>query len=138
MQLVAAMACDQLNRQIFLEVEDLLAVKGFTPEIVNKLRPFVTVLPDPTPVNVNTAPPEVLNCFAYTCAFSVCAALGGAAAHPGVDGLVTVDAARSAILDAATRRCVSEARPPADADPLEDATPERLWRAMRDARAKVS
>lgn len=44
----------------FLEVEDLLAVKGFTPEIVNKLRPFVTVLPDPTPVNVNTAPPEVL------------------------------------------------------------------------------
>lgn len=25
-----------------------------------------------------TAPPEVLNCFAYTCAFSVCAALGGA------------------------------------------------------------
>ena len=44
----------------FLEVDDLLAVKGFTPEIVNKLRPFVTVLPDPTPVNVNTAPPEVL------------------------------------------------------------------------------
>jgi len=27
-----------------------------------------------------TAPPEVLNCFAYTCAFSVCAALGGARA----------------------------------------------------------
>ncbi|HTH48955.1 MAG TPA: class I SAM-dependent methyltransferase, partial [Candidatus Limnocylindria bacterium] len=26
----------------------------------------------------NTAMPEVLNCFAYTCAFSVCAALGGA------------------------------------------------------------
>lgn len=44
----------------FLEVEDLLTVKGFTPEIVNKLRPFVTVLPDPTPVNVNTTSPEVL------------------------------------------------------------------------------
>jgi len=44
----------------FLEVEDLLAVKGFTPEMVEKLRPFVTVLPEPTPVNVNTAPPEVL------------------------------------------------------------------------------
>ena len=44
----------------FMEVDDLLAVKGFTPEIVDKLRPFVTVLPDPTPVNVNTAPPEVL------------------------------------------------------------------------------
>jgi len=44
----------------FLEVEDLLAVKGFTPEMVEKLRPFVTVLPEPTPVNVNTASPEVL------------------------------------------------------------------------------
>jgi len=44
----------------FLEVEDLLAVPGFTPAILDKLRPFVTVLPDPTPVNVNTAPPEVL------------------------------------------------------------------------------
>ncbi|WP_305822756.1 type II secretion system minor pseudopilin GspK [Massilia brevitalea] len=44
----------------FLEVEDLLAVKGFTPEMVEKLRPFVTVLPEATPVNVNTAPPEVL------------------------------------------------------------------------------
>ena len=44
----------------FMEVDDLLAVKGFTPEIVDKLRPFVTVLPDPTPVNVNTASPEVM------------------------------------------------------------------------------
>ena len=44
----------------FLEVEDLLAVKGFTPEMVEKLRPFVTVLPEATSVNVNTAPPEVL------------------------------------------------------------------------------
>jgi len=44
----------------FLEVEDLLAVRGFTPEMVDKLRPFVTVLPEATPVNVNTAPAEVL------------------------------------------------------------------------------
>ena len=44
----------------FLEVEDLLAVKGFTPEMVERLRPFVTVLPEATPVNVNTAPAEVL------------------------------------------------------------------------------
>ena len=44
----------------FLEIEDLLSVKGFTPEMVEKLRPFVTVLPEATPVNVNTAPPEVL------------------------------------------------------------------------------
>ncbi|WP_229483063.1 type II secretion system minor pseudopilin GspK [Massilia horti] len=43
-----------------LKVEDLLAVEGFTPEMIEKLRPFVIVLPVPTPVNVNTAPAEVL------------------------------------------------------------------------------
>jgi len=44
-----------------LQVDDLLAVPGFTPEIVERLRPFVTVLPEAkTPVNVNTAAPELL------------------------------------------------------------------------------
>jgi general secretion pathway protein K len=43
-----------------LQVEDLLAVQGVTPAIVERLRPFVTVLPETTLVNVNTAPPEVL------------------------------------------------------------------------------
>jgi general secretion pathway protein K len=41
-------------------VDDLLAVPGFTPAMVEKLRPFVIVLPSKTPVNVNTAPAEVL------------------------------------------------------------------------------
>jgi general secretion pathway protein K len=44
----------------FLEVEDLLAVKGFTPEMLERLRPYVIVLPERTAVNVNTASPEVL------------------------------------------------------------------------------
>jgi general secretion pathway protein K len=44
----------------FLEVEDLLAVRGVTPEMLEKLRPYVIVLPEPTPINVNTAPAEVL------------------------------------------------------------------------------
>jgi general secretion pathway protein K len=44
----------------FLAVEDLLTVPGFTLEMVERLRPFVVVLPDPAPVNVNTAPAEVL------------------------------------------------------------------------------
>jgi general secretion pathway protein K len=44
----------------FLEVEDLLAVRGMTPAMLEKLRPYVIVLPEPTPVNVNTAPAEVL------------------------------------------------------------------------------
>jgi general secretion pathway protein K len=44
-----------------LQVDDLLAVQGFTPAIVERLRPFVIVLPvSGTPVNVNTAPAEVL------------------------------------------------------------------------------
>ncbi|WP_151447970.1 type II secretion system minor pseudopilin GspK [Lacisediminimonas profundi] len=43
------------------QVDDLLAVAGFTPEFVERLRPFVVVLPRATPVNVNTAPAEVLS-----------------------------------------------------------------------------
>ncbi|WP_229507795.1 general secretion pathway protein GspK [Massilia sp. Dwa41.01b] len=45
----------------FLEVEDLLAVKGFTPDMLERLRPYVVVLPERTPVNVNTASAEVLS-----------------------------------------------------------------------------
>jgi general secretion pathway protein K len=44
----------------FLAVDDLLTVPGFTPAMVERLRPFVIVLPELTPVNVNTAPAEVL------------------------------------------------------------------------------
>lgn len=44
---------------------ELLAIKGVTPEIYRALAPYVTALPlggggAPTPVNVNTAQPEVL------------------------------------------------------------------------------
>jgi general secretion pathway protein K len=42
------------------QIEDLLAVPGFTPEILAKLKDFIAVLPVATPVNLNTAPPEVL------------------------------------------------------------------------------
>jgi general secretion pathway protein K len=41
-------------------VDDLLSVPGFTKEIVDKLRNFVIVLPGKTPINLNTAPAEVL------------------------------------------------------------------------------
>ena len=44
----------------FTQVEDLLAVPGYTPQIIEKLRDFIIVLPEITPVNVNTAPAEVL------------------------------------------------------------------------------
>ena len=41
-------------------VDDLMGVQGFDAAAVERLRPFVTVLPQPTPVNANTAPAEVL------------------------------------------------------------------------------
>ncbi|TCG07658.1 general secretion pathway protein GspK [Paraburkholderia steynii] len=41
-------------------VDSLLDVPGFTPEMIARLRPFVTVLPTTTPVNMNTAPAEVV------------------------------------------------------------------------------
>ena len=43
-----------------LYVEDLLALPGMRPEMVSILKNFVVVLPTPTPVNLNTAPAEVL------------------------------------------------------------------------------
>jgi general secretion pathway protein K len=43
-----------------LRVEDLLSVSGFDQQAVEKLREFVVVLPKQTPVNVNTAAPELL------------------------------------------------------------------------------
>lgn len=41
-------------------VDDALAV-GMDAPAAERLRPFVTVLPEATPLNVNTAPPEVLS-----------------------------------------------------------------------------
>ncbi len=43
-----------------LQVDDLLAVPGMTPQILAAIKDFVIVLPKVTPVNVNTAPVEVL------------------------------------------------------------------------------
>lgn len=43
-----------------MQVEDLLAIPGVSQQVVEKLRKFVVVLPEPAPVNVNTAPAEVL------------------------------------------------------------------------------
>ncbi|CAJ94598.1 type II secretion system minor pseudopilin GspK [Cupriavidus necator] len=41
-------------------VQGLMALPGYTPEMVAVLEPFVTVLPERTPVNANTAEAEVL------------------------------------------------------------------------------
>ena len=41
-------------------VDDLLAVQGFTPEILEKVKDYVIVLPVVTKININTAPAEVI------------------------------------------------------------------------------
>jgi general secretion pathway protein K len=43
-----------------LRVVELDPVKGMTPQALAALRPFLSALPPDTPVNVNTAPPDVL------------------------------------------------------------------------------
>jgi len=47
------------NRRV-LDVGELARVKGLDAALVARLAPFVTALPEATPVNVNTAPPQVL------------------------------------------------------------------------------
>ncbi len=43
-----------------MNVNELLSVKGFDRNVLAILRPYVTALPTRTPINVNTASPEVL------------------------------------------------------------------------------
>lgn len=47
------------NRPL-VELDELLLVKGFNADILKRLQPYVSVLPMPTAINVNFAPPEVL------------------------------------------------------------------------------
>jgi general secretion pathway protein K len=47
------------NRRL-RSITELRLVKGYGPEVYERLAPFVSALPQPTPINVNTAPPEVL------------------------------------------------------------------------------
>jgi general secretion pathway protein K len=42
-------------------IDDLLGLEDIGAAVIERLRPFVTVLPQPTPVNANTAPAEVLS-----------------------------------------------------------------------------
>jgi len=51
-----------LPRPISLvQIDDLLSVPGFTPKVIDAIRPYTLVLPTSTPTNVNTAPPELLS-----------------------------------------------------------------------------
>jgi general secretion pathway protein K len=45
---------------LMTDTDALLDIPGYTPAAVARLRPFITVLPNATPVNMNTASAEVL------------------------------------------------------------------------------
>jgi general secretion pathway protein K len=47
------------NRPL-VSTSELRLVKGFSPEIIALLAPFITALPEPTALNINTASPLVL------------------------------------------------------------------------------
>lgn len=75
--------------QSLADVSELLLIKDFTPEIVHKLVPHVTVLPSSATINVNTATPEVVRILTENMT------LGGAeelARNKPADGYETVDA----------------------------------------------
>jgi general secretion pathway protein K len=46
--------------QRMIQVDELYRVRGFDAAAVARLRPYVTALPEHTPINVNTAPDAVL------------------------------------------------------------------------------
>lgn len=50
----------QENQMAFYDVSDLIGVPGYTPAMIQTLRTYVSVLPIPTTVNINTASAEVL------------------------------------------------------------------------------
>lgn len=57
-------------------VDDLLAVQGFTPELLEKIKDYIVVLPaDVTTINVNTAPAEVIAAKVDTLSLSAAAAV---------------------------------------------------------------
>jgi general secretion pathway protein K len=45
----------------FTQVDDLLAVPGFTPQMIEKIKDLVVFLPVATPININTASAQVIS-----------------------------------------------------------------------------
>lgn len=57
---MAAPGPTRAANQRLVQLEELHRVAGFNAELLGRLRPFVTVLPTRSKVNINTAPAEVL------------------------------------------------------------------------------
>lgn len=47
------------NAQL-IDVDEVKLIRGYNDDVVNRLRSVAVALPEATPVNINTAPPEVL------------------------------------------------------------------------------
>ncbi len=47
--------------RLLVDISELRLIKGYEPDVIDKLRPFIAVLPEVTPLNVNTASAEVLS-----------------------------------------------------------------------------
>ncbi len=62
------------NRRV-VDLGELVRVKGFSPEILARLAPYVTALPVATPVNVNTASAVVLQAILPTLSSAQAAAI---------------------------------------------------------------
>lgn len=75
--------------QSLADVSELLLIKGFTPAILERLRPYVCVLPSNALLNVNTAPPQVVR--ALTDSMTLVGAEELAQNRPA-DGYPSVDA----------------------------------------------
>jgi general secretion pathway protein K len=70
------------------DISELRLVKGYTAEVVAKLQPYLVALPEPTPINVNTADAVVLAALAVNLDVSDGEAL---VEGRGEDGYETVD-----------------------------------------------
>ena len=60
LQVQFAISDNASQRVLPASVEDLNFDSARSIEAIEKIRPYITLLPVPTPVNANTAPPEVL------------------------------------------------------------------------------
>lgn len=50
----------QASHQLLQNPSEFRLIAGVTPALYNALAPFITALPETTPININTAPPPVL------------------------------------------------------------------------------
>ena len=51
----------QNSEQMMVSLDELRYIKGFTPQIIQQLKPYLTALPESTPININTASLAILS-----------------------------------------------------------------------------